>query len=246
MEDEELRGMFNCLNLQLNRIADSLEVLARPGQDYSPNYVKPIEEYTSFDWQSINASVVRTDRDGPTHIQWNGQVYTRRSPSNKFEPAIWFSRAAGKSEEGETEYAKLITFREIKEADPLPEKAREVVSKNQTRVQMTNGTNGKPGATPRPSAALSTPSQNTVAQPVFVSYADYIRNAKASNITQEAATWIAKQCRVPPENDHSVPNTYLKFFYEAKHAGKKLSEAWAHLEANGFDPKKAITSLPNF
>lgn len=258
--DEQEKAYFESINKTLNRIADALEVLARPGQDYSPNYVKPIEDYHGFNWASIQASVVKSDHDGPTHVSWNGQVFTRRSPVNKFEPAIWFSRANGKSEEGDTEYTKLITFREIKDADPLPDKARAIANRapaaNNPSPTHTNGkpgatqsaasnnppkpaaaqlpiTSGKPGATPQPPAKLA-----------LVSFTEYLNNAKVKSITPEAAKWLAQKCEVDPAGDHSRSNSYLPLFYEAKHHGFKLTEAWNHLEANGFDTEKAIASLP--
>jgi hypothetical protein len=256
MEDQEIVGLFNCINLQLNRIADALEILARPGQDYSPNYIKPIEEYRAFNWASIQASVVRSDQDGPTHVSWNGQVFTRRSPVNKFEPAVWYSRASGKSEDGETEYAKLITFREIKDADPLPEKARGIINRAPAPQPQTPHQNGKPGATPQPAPqhangkpGATQPTAPASQQPLkltLVSFTEYLNNAKAKSITPEAAKWLAQKCEVKPEDDHSRPNSYLSFFYEAKHAGFKLSEAWAHLEERNFDVLKATHALPPF
>jgi len=226
---------------QLTRIADALEVLARPGKDYSPDYIKPIEEYTGFDWVSINANVVKADRDGPTHVQWNGHIYTRRSPSNKFDPAIWYSRATGKSEEGETSYARLITFREIKDSDPLPEKARAVTARSQQQV--TNSRGAPETTSPNPEREQSTASQ-PVLKLALVSYTQYLANAKQNSITQEAANWIARQAKITPEGDHSLPNSFLPYFYEAKHAGIKLTEAWEHLEKNKFDVTASIGRLP--
>jgi hypothetical protein len=254
----ERENYLELMCLHLSRIADSLEILSRPGKDYSPDYVMPIGEFAGFDWGSVNITVVRADRDGPTHLQWNGQVYTRRSPSNKFDPAIWYSRASGKSEDGETEYTRLITFREIKDADPLGDKTRAVVDRNRPQ-QPTNGTNKTPapaanGATkqqpaPSPSQAPA-PTTNSAVKPLasgeLVSYTEYMRRAKAGNITAEAAMWIAQQIPVKPEDDHSVPASYLQFFYNAKHAGFKLSEAWSHLKESGFDTEAATAKLPPF
>ena len=110
---------------QLIRIADALEQIARSGEPAEPNIFKPLAEYGSFDWSQIGATVVHQDQDGPTHLEWGGQLWTRRSPSNKFDPAVWFSRSAGKDEDGNVRYLRLITFREIGEAEPLPAKARQ-------------------------------------------------------------------------------------------------------------------------
>lgn len=105
---------------QLARIADALEKMAAGGMPAAPDYQKPMEEYAGFDWSSINATVVASDADGPSHIEHAGYLYQRRSPKNKYEPAIWYSRSAGRDEAGETVYQRLITFRTMKTADPLP------------------------------------------------------------------------------------------------------------------------------
>lgn len=113
------------LELQLARIADALERMAADGKPMAPNYTRPIEQYSSFDWASIHAHVVKADADGPTHVECGGETWTRRSPVNKFAPAIWFSRAVGKDDDGNTLYLKLITFKVFTDADPLALKARE-------------------------------------------------------------------------------------------------------------------------
>lgn len=120
MLDEKIVAQFL---FQLTRIADSLDVLAQANMP-EPNYTKDISEYKGFDWDSIGATVVKEDRDGPTHVEWGGALWLRRSPSNKYGPAIWFSRAAGKDAEGNNKYLKLITFKEISDVDPVSEKAR--------------------------------------------------------------------------------------------------------------------------
>ena len=105
----------------LARIAVALEKLANHGEPVEPNYVRPLEDFAGFDWSSIGASVVNADQYGPTHLECDNKVWTRRSPQNKFGEAIWFSCSAGKDDEGETKYMRLITFRKINlNADPLP------------------------------------------------------------------------------------------------------------------------------
>jgi len=111
---------------ELKRIAAALETLSRAGEPEEPNLVRPIGEFGGFDWAGIGASVVQSDRDGPTHLEHGGYLWTRRSPSNKFDPAIWFSRPAGKDDAGEIRYLRLITFRKIGEADPLPDAVKPV------------------------------------------------------------------------------------------------------------------------
>lgn len=113
----------------LERIAIALEAMASNGKPASPNYTRPIEQFHSFDWESVHASVIRADNDGPTHVEWGGETWTRRSPSNKFGAAIWYSRANGKDEEGNVLYLRLITFKEMSDADPLPNKVRDEAGK---------------------------------------------------------------------------------------------------------------------
>jgi DdrB-like protein len=66
----------------------------------APNYQRPLSEYSTFDWTSIGATVLNRDGDGVTAVEWNGQVFTRRSPSNKFDAAVWFSRHLGQDTDG--------------------------------------------------------------------------------------------------------------------------------------------------
>lgn len=111
---------------QLTRIADALERLASGGKPSAPNHVRPIEAYAGFDFAEIGAEIVHSDKDGPTHLAWGGLIFTRRSPTNKFEPVIWYSAPAGKDENGEVMYVRLITFKQIKDAEELPPKVADL------------------------------------------------------------------------------------------------------------------------
>ena len=196
---------------QLARIADSLEVLARPGKDYAPDNTRPIEDFAGFDWSSINATVVRTDAFGPSHVEWGGHVYTRRSPSNRFDPAVWYSRATGKDEEGDkTVYARLITFKEIKDADPLSDKAADLIE-NSARRQAANSTRAQAGGQP---AGSANPGKTT---PEPVSLAKYIANANRLGISENSAKWLAQQCKITdPTADYSKPNGMLERVVELR------------------------------
>jgi hypothetical protein len=90
----------------------------------APNYQRPLSEYPTFDWTSINATVLGEDSDGATSVEWSGQVFTRRSPSNRFSDAIWFSRCVGKDLDGNNKYVRLISFKNPAEAAPIAPKAR--------------------------------------------------------------------------------------------------------------------------
>jgi DdrB-like protein len=74
----------------------------------APNYQRPLSEYPTFDWTSINATVQGEDGDGATTVEWAGQVFTRRCPSNRFGEAIWYSRCVGKDLDGNNKYVRLI------------------------------------------------------------------------------------------------------------------------------------------
>ena len=112
----------------LERLADAVERLA-PTSTAAPNYTRPLETFKTFDWESIGATVERLDQYGPAIVSWRGQQFVRRSPSNKFGEAIWYSRCVGKDEVGENRYERLITFKPISktEVEPLPEKVKRLV-----------------------------------------------------------------------------------------------------------------------
>jgi hypothetical protein len=93
----------------------------------APNYQRPLSEYTGYDWLSIGATVLKEDDDGATAVEWNGQVFTRRSPHNKFDAAIWFSRCVGKDADGNNRYARLISFKAVNDAEPIAAKARKAI-----------------------------------------------------------------------------------------------------------------------
>lgn len=93
----------------------------------APNYQRSLSEYPTFDWPSIGATVLNRDGDGATAVEWNGQVFTRRSPSNKFDAAVWFSRHLGQDADGNKRYARLISFRALNEAEPIAAKAKKAI-----------------------------------------------------------------------------------------------------------------------
>jgi hypothetical protein len=129
MDDAEKQLLKEQIGI-LIRIAAALETIARGSEPEEPNLQKPIEEFAGFNWDSIGATVVKKDANGPTHLEYGGYLWIRRSPTNKYGPAIWFSRSAGKDAEGNTRYLRLISFRTVGEADPLPEKASALLEKS--------------------------------------------------------------------------------------------------------------------
>lgn len=93
----------------------------------APNYQRPLSEYANFDWSSISATVLTQDKDGVTAVDWHGQVFKRRSPSNKYDAAIFFSRSLGKDPAGNNQYARLIKFTPTAEAEPISDKAKKAI-----------------------------------------------------------------------------------------------------------------------
>ena len=88
-----------------------------------PNWRRPLKAYKNGWAEAIAATVIASDQHGPTLVAWMGHTYTRRCGTNpKYGAAIWFSRATGKDSEGETAYARLITFEDgpPPAAEPLP------------------------------------------------------------------------------------------------------------------------------
>ncbi len=105
---------------QTERIANALE-----SQDSKPpQWCKPIKEFKNFDWQTIGATVIKSDRYGAAVVEWKSREYVRRSPENKFATAIYFSRSIGKDPTtGKANYERLITFKELASAEPISRKA---------------------------------------------------------------------------------------------------------------------------
>lgn len=115
----------------LRRIAVSLESIARAmAHQSAPDYQHDLTDFPDFDWKSIGATVTLRDRFGAAAVSWGGHIYSRRSPQNKFDVAIWFSRCTGKQSDGSNAYERLITFKRIPAAEPLPERvSRQLAAK---------------------------------------------------------------------------------------------------------------------
>jgi len=113
----EQTAIFRMIAASLQGIEANLRQMAI-SSNTTPNYQRLLSEYPSFDWPSIGATVLNRDGDGVTAVEWNGQIFTRRSPDNYFASAIWFSRSAGKDSEGKNKYVRLITFKPHSESGP--------------------------------------------------------------------------------------------------------------------------------
>jgi hypothetical protein len=124
---------MNGLNKTLQMIAESLQGVELHLREMSissnpaPNYRRPLSDYQDFDWASIGAIVLKEDSDGATEVEWNGQVFTRRSPQNSYDAAIWYSRSVGKDSDGKNKYLRLITFKAPSESGPIAVKAKKAI-----------------------------------------------------------------------------------------------------------------------
>jgi hypothetical protein len=136
---------------QLTRLADAAD---RMIASTSPNFKRSLPEFAGFDWASISATVIQSDEYGPSSVEHAGKLYTRRSPQNKFGEAVWFSRADGKDENGETKYVRLITFAKTAEAEPLPNRTANAIASGPTGPRQPQSNGSRPASpqanTPRP------------------------------------------------------------------------------------------------
>jgi hypothetical protein len=86
----EQNGILRTIAASLQGVEAHLRQMAISSNP-TPNYQRPLSEYLTFDWPSIGATVLNRDGDGATAVEWNGQVFTRRSLSNRFQEAVWYS-----------------------------------------------------------------------------------------------------------------------------------------------------------
>ena len=122
----EQNGILRTIAASLQGVEAHLRQMAA-SSNTAPNYQRSLSEYPTFDWSSISATVLNRDDDGATSVEWNGQVFTRRSPSNKFDAAVWFSRHLGQDSDGNKRYARLISFRALNDAEPIAAKAKKAI-----------------------------------------------------------------------------------------------------------------------
>lgn len=116
---DQLVTVLTQLTINTDRIANALERMA-PQTTAAPNYQRPLEEFPNFDWESIGAEVVKSDRYGAGVVIWQGKQFVRRSPENEFGASVWFARCMGKDESGRNKYERLITFSPIQERKVKP------------------------------------------------------------------------------------------------------------------------------
>jgi hypothetical protein len=111
----EIERALNRIEHHLGRIADALDADRPP-----PDYRYTLAAYPAFNWtDNIAASVVESDDNGATRVMWRRRIYTRRS-NPRYGHGVWFSRGAGRDDDGNATYERLITFSTAAAVEPLP------------------------------------------------------------------------------------------------------------------------------
>jgi hypothetical protein len=127
MSPDQINLVLELLHQQARALEKIACALSSATPTTAPNYQRSLQSFKNFDWASIDARVDGFDAQGPTVVSWGGQLYTRRSPVNKFDPAIWFSRCVGKGEDGANQYERLITFKSVGEVEPISPKVNRLM-----------------------------------------------------------------------------------------------------------------------
>lgn len=127
---EGLRAIYKLLldnNRLLERVAQSLE--EAEARKEAPNYQLHLEEFATFDFSSIGATIERADGQGAAILNWKGRQFVRRSPTNKFGAVVFFSRCIGNDEQGVKKYERLCTFKSLEkvEVEPISDKATRLI-----------------------------------------------------------------------------------------------------------------------
>jgi hypothetical protein len=94
----------------VERLAAAAEALVQGQQRKASSpakFIKPIEEFPSFDWSSIGAKIEYRDSDRiVAAVSWGGFTYERKQKHGD----VWFSRNAGRDDEGNLCYETLVKF----------------------------------------------------------------------------------------------------------------------------------------
>lgn len=155
--EERFLALLGEVVAQLAQIAHN----TTPEAPEAPDMQRPLELFNGFDWASIDATVVRADEFGANLVEWNGRLWTRRAPENKFGAAIWYSRANGKDADGNNKYLRLITFKHVSEAEPISRTAEKALS----GARLTPQPRPTPAPTVQPPASQPAPAPATTPQP---------------------------------------------------------------------------------
>ena len=130
MNSEQFQTWVHLMTRQTEALEKIAQLLERslPRQP-APNHRAILEQFHQFDWSSINAHVEWKDQFGVASVIWQGDRYKRRSPSNGYGAVIYFSRAVGKDDRGNTQYERLITFEPFDNltVEPISRKAESII-----------------------------------------------------------------------------------------------------------------------
>lgn len=92
---------------RLAAVAESLVQGQQRKTSTPAKFIKPIEEFPSFDWASIGAKIEYRDSDRiVAAVTWRGFTYERKQKHGD----VWFSRNVGKDDEGNPVYETLVKF----------------------------------------------------------------------------------------------------------------------------------------
>lgn len=86
-----LRAIYKLLhdnNQLLERVVSSLE--EESARKEAPNYQLRLEDFATFNWATISATVERCDAQGAAIVSWKGKQFVRRSPTNKYSPVVFY------------------------------------------------------------------------------------------------------------------------------------------------------------
>jgi hypothetical protein len=120
--------------ISLEKIAQILEQ-SRPRLS-APNYQALLENWHDYDWGKIGAEIELTDNYGVASVIWQGDRFKRRSPTNAYDTAIFFSRCVGKNQDGTNHYERLITFKPYADLkiEAISRKAENIINQNGSKI----------------------------------------------------------------------------------------------------------------
>ena len=79
---------FSRMTSLLAAIAKQLDIITRHILPVAPNYRYPLKKYWQFNWDGIDAIVLKRDEEGPTLVKWGNYTWKRRSGGGKFGTAV--------------------------------------------------------------------------------------------------------------------------------------------------------------
>lgn len=216
----------------INKTNELLTRIAAQSAPAAPNYNFQLSAYPSFDWVRIGATVVKTDTQGASTVSWNMYQWERRSKSGKFGDAIWFSRADGKDSQGNTNWIRLITFKDSADADTLD-----------ARIQL----NTVPSA---PQATTIAPQAGRPAQPANHLAAQAKPLASQANQPALKATPVAPQATPPAPPPPNQPPKMQSYEADAYSVLSELADPTVndvlYAAVNAYrakTPEAALTAL---